>query len=78
MATNDDVWGKVYAKAWTDDEFRTLLETDPTAALKKFQAEMGMSGPLVPVPPPPAGANAVTQSSSTDEDQNCIHLVSCC
>lgn len=77
MGTNDDVWGKIYAKAWTDDEFRTLLETDPTAALKKYNAEMGVEGPLVPVPPPPAGA-AVTQSSSTDDDQNCIHLVSCC
>jgi hypothetical protein len=59
---------QVYAKAWTDEAFRTLLETDPTAALKQYAAENGLEWTkLVPIPAPPA-----------EVDENCIHLVSCC
>jgi hypothetical protein len=38
--TNAD-WGKIYAKAWTDREFRKLLETDPTKAIKKYGRQVG-------------------------------------
>lgn len=63
-------WTQIYAKAWADDAFRTLLETDPTAALKQYAAENGLQWTtLVKIPPAP-------QDSTTDE--NCIHLVSCC
>ena len=62
---------QVYAKAWVDEAFRTLLETDPTAALKQYAAENGLEwNKLVRVPAPSQG------SETTDE--NCIHLVSCC
>jgi hypothetical protein len=61
---------QIYAKAWVDDAFRTLLETDPTAAIKQYAAELGLEwSTLVKVPAP-------VPSSTTDE--NCIHLVSCC
>ena len=59
---------QVYAKAWTDEAFRTLLETDPTAALKQYAAENGLVWTkLVPIP-----------ASAGEVDENCIHLVSCC
>lgn len=62
---------QVYAKAWVDEAFRTLLETDPTAALKQYAAENGLEWTtLVRVPAPPQGAE--------NPDENCIHLVSCC
>jgi hypothetical protein len=61
---------QVYAKAWVDDAFRTLLETDPTAALKQYAAEQGLEwSTLVKVPAP---------TPTSDADENCIHLVSCC
>lgn len=61
---------QVYAKAWVDDAFRSLLETDPTAALKQYAAENGLQWTkLVKVPAPKAGA---------EQDESCIHLVSCC
>jgi hypothetical protein len=60
---------QVYAKAWVDEAFRTLLETDPTAALKQYAAENGLQWTkLVAVPP----------KADQDQDENCIHLVSCC
>lgn len=63
---------QVYAKAWVDDAFRTLLETDPTAALKQYAAEHGREWTsLVKVPAPAA-------APTSDTDENCIHLVSCC
>jgi len=62
---------QVYAKAWVDEAFRTLLETDPTAALKQYAAENGLEWTkLVPVPAPPKAGEG--------QDENCIHLVSCC
>lgn len=62
---------QVYAKAWVDEAFRSLLETDPTAALKQYAAENGLEWTkLVKVPAAPkAGA---------EPDESCIHLVSCC
>jgi hypothetical protein len=64
-------WTQIYAKAWADDAFRTLLETDPTAALRQYAAENGLQWTaLVTIPPAPQGAAA--------EEENCIHLVSCC
>jgi hypothetical protein len=38
--TNKD-WGKIHAKAWLDPEFRNLLETDPTRAIKQYGREVG-------------------------------------
>lgn len=62
---------QVYAKAWVDEAFRTLLETDPTAALKQYAAENGLEWTkLVTLPAPPPGGG--------EQDENCIHLVSCC
>lgn len=61
---------QVYAKAWVDEAFRTLLETDPTAALKQYAAEHGLEWTKLVKLPAPQG--------SDDQDENCIHLVSCC
>ena len=38
--TGED-WGKIHAKAWTNDRFRQLLETDPTKAIKEYGDEVG-------------------------------------
>ena len=29
-------WGKIHAKAYKENDFRTRLETDPTAAVKEW------------------------------------------
>jgi hypothetical protein len=34
--TNLD-WGKIHAKAWKEPEFRTLLETNPTGAIREYE-----------------------------------------
>jgi hypothetical protein len=36
---NSADWVKIYAKAFRDADFRRLLETDPTRALKDWVAE---------------------------------------
>ncbi|MCX4247018.1 hypothetical protein [Paraliomyxa miuraensis] len=68
----EDHWAKVYAKAWLDEGFRTLLETDPTAALEQYANENGIKWSKRLVVPP------VPTKSPADQDENCIHLVSCC
>jgi hypothetical protein len=66
-------WAQIYAKAWLDEGFRTLLETDPTRALKQYAEENGLVWTkLVAVPASPG------VPASEEPDENCIHLVSCC
>jgi hypothetical protein len=36
-------WGRIHAKAWTDKDFRKLLETDPKAAIAQYGREVGKS-----------------------------------
>lgn len=36
--TNAD-WGRIHKKAWCEDDFRRLLETDPTAAIQRYVTE---------------------------------------
>ena len=38
--SNQD-WAKIHAKAWRDPQFRALLESDPTAAIKQYGNEVG-------------------------------------
>ncbi len=56
--TNAD-WGKIHAKAWLDPEFRKLLETDPTAAIKKYGREVGKTfDKILKLRPAPKGAKS--------------------
>ncbi len=64
-------WEQIYAKAWLDDEFRTLLETNPNVAVEQFAAEHGLQ-------PDVLLASRPQTSASTEQDEHCIHLVSCC
>jgi hypothetical protein len=51
--TKED-WGKIHAKAWKDPQFRQLLETNPTEAVKKYGNEVGKAfDKIVAVDPPP-------------------------
>jgi hypothetical protein len=51
--TKED-WGKIHAKAWKDPNFRQLLETDPTQAIKNYGVEVGQTfDQIVIVDPPP-------------------------
>jgi hypothetical protein len=40
-APTEGDWGKIHAKAWTDPEFRKLLETDPTRAVREYGNKAG-------------------------------------
>ena len=33
---NHEDWGKIHAMAWKDSEYKSLLESDPRAALDKY------------------------------------------
>jgi hypothetical protein len=37
----DDDWGKIHAMAWLDPEFRKLLESDPTKAIRAYEKAIG-------------------------------------
>jgi hypothetical protein len=55
-APSHEDWGNIHAKAWTDPTFRTLLETDPTAAIKQYASETGKKfDRLMWVPEKPEG-----------------------
>jgi hypothetical protein len=38
---SNEEWGKIHAKAWRDPEFKRLLETDPTKAIRDYGKEVG-------------------------------------
>jgi hypothetical protein len=38
---SDEDWGKIHAKAWLDPEFRALLESDPTGAIRAYEKSAG-------------------------------------
>jgi hypothetical protein len=37
----DEDWGKIHARAWLYPEFRKLLESDPTAAVREYEKIIG-------------------------------------
>ena len=37
----DEDWGKIHAMAWLDPDFRKLLESDPTAAIRAYEKSTG-------------------------------------
>jgi hypothetical protein len=38
---SDEDWGKIHAKAWLEPEFRKLLESDPTKAVREYERSIG-------------------------------------
>jgi hypothetical protein len=34
-------WGKIHAMAWRDPKFRTMLESNPTAAVREYEKSIG-------------------------------------
>jgi hypothetical protein len=38
---SDEDWGKIHAKAWLDPEYRKLLESDPTKAIREYEKSIG-------------------------------------
>jgi hypothetical protein len=38
---SDDDWGKIHAKAWLEPDFRKLLESDPTKAVRAYEKSIG-------------------------------------
>ena len=68
--TNKD-WGKIHAKAWLDPEFRNLLETDPTKAIKQYGKEVGKTfDKIVKVRAPPKVARRKDISEEVLEEMN--------
>lgn len=35
-------WNKIFARAWTDPDFRAAYEADPRAAIQKYGPEMNI------------------------------------
>ena len=51
----EEEWSKIYAKAWSDPEFRKLLETDPIKAVEAYGKEVGKTfSKIVPLHPEPS------------------------
>jgi len=38
---SDEDWGKIHAKAWLEPEYRNLLESDPTKAIRVYEKSIG-------------------------------------
>jgi hypothetical protein len=38
---SDEDWGKIHAKAWVEPEYRKLLESDPTKAIRAYEKSIG-------------------------------------
>jgi hypothetical protein len=40
---SDEDWGKIHAKAWLEPDYRKLLESDPTKAIREYEKSIGKS-----------------------------------
>ena len=38
---SDEDWGKIHAKAWLEPDYRKLLESDPTKAIREYEKSIG-------------------------------------
>ena len=64
-------WGKIHAKAWLDPDFRYLLETDPTKAIRQYGKEVGKTfDKIVKLRPPPKAAKRKGMSPEVLEEMN--------
>lgn len=47
-------WARIIAKAWLDDNFKSLLETDPKAAIDTVRDDIGINADAIfPAPSRP-------------------------
>jgi hypothetical protein len=57
---SDEDWGKIHAKAWLEPDYRKLLESDPTKAIREYEKSIGKpSGyfdKIVRMGKPPSGS----------------------
>ena len=65
---SDEDWGKIHAKAWLEPDYRKLLESDPTKAIREYEKSIGKSAgyftQIVRVGKPPS--SRVTRSISME------------
>ena len=72
-------WGQIIAKAWKDPEFKTLLESDPTAAIHQFASENGgHCGDLMSVPERPANLSDEQVNKIANGDEHLQMMFYCC
>jgi hypothetical protein len=51
-------WGQIHARAWRDPEYRKLLETDPTKAVKQYAKQAGKTfDRVMKIAPKPKGSD---------------------
>jgi hypothetical protein len=69
MAINGVQWARVWAKAWRtgNEQFKTLLERDPLAAARQFEAECRMNAKLGWDPFPDPGLAPLSNMDDIDE-----------
>lgn len=67
---DQDDWVKIHAKAWQDPAFRQLLETDPTAAVQQYGAEVGKTFERI--------VNTTGWADQSPTSQTLGHPVGCC
>jgi len=57
----DDDWGRIHGWAWRDPDFKHLLETDPSAAVKRYADQhshlRGKKVRIVKIRPRPKGVD---------------------
>lgn len=74
--TNAD-WGRIFAKAWSDSDFRAAYEADPRAAVKKYAGELNLDPDAAFSFPPMPGhmdaekAKAIAEGSADPEPMYC-------
>ncbi|MEP5732071.1 MAG: hypothetical protein ABJL67_22165 [Sulfitobacter sp.] len=70
-------WGRIFAKAWSDDAFRAAYEDDPRAAISKFAEELNIdpkaafSFPPMPEDMDADKAKAIAEGSAKPQPMYC-------
>lgn len=76
-ALTETDWGRIFAKAWSDPDFRAAYEDDPRAALTKYADALDIAPdakftfPTMPSGMSEDDAKSVAEGSSKPESMYC-------
>lgn len=76
-ALTEQDWGRIFAKGWSDADFRKAFEADPREALKKYASDLNIDAKAkFSIPKKPAhvtadAAKAIAEGSAAPEPMYC-------
>jgi hypothetical protein len=70
-------WGRIFAKAWLDPEFKTAFEADPRAAIARYADDLDIDAAADFIPPAPDGVTEQALKDMLAGDTTFDHMYCC-